>query len=66
MAVAFALSYLDGRPLKAALIAAWVVAVIAATIVEFTPASPDLPAEFAATLRILAFGAVVGLVALVL
>ncbi|MGZ8511834.1 MAG: putative bifunctional diguanylate cyclase/phosphodiesterase [Candidatus Limnocylindria bacterium] len=66
MAVAFALSYLDGRPLKAALIAAWVVAVIAAAIIEVTPASPDLPAEFASMLRISAFGAVIGLVALVL
>ena len=66
MAVAFALSYLDGRPLKAALIAAWVVAIVSAVIVEFTPASPDLPAEVAAALRVSGFGAVVGLVALVL
>ena len=66
MAVAFALSFLDGRPLKAALIAAWVVAVVTAIIVEVTPASPDLPAEFAAALRVSGFGAVIGLVALVL
>ena len=52
MAVAFALSFLDGRRLKAALIAAWVVAVVAAIIIEFTPASPDLPPEIAAALRV--------------
>ncbi len=66
MAVAFALSFLDGRTLKAALIAAWAVAVIAAVLVEMTPASPDLPAEFASMLRVGAFGAVIGLVALIL
>ncbi len=66
MAVAFALSFLDGRPLKAALIAAWVVAIVVAIITEFTPVSPDLPPEIAAALRVLAFGAVVGLVAIVL
>ena len=55
MAVAFALSFLDGRRLKVALIAAWVVAVVTAVIIEFTPASPDLPAEFAAILRVGAF-----------
>jgi diguanylate cyclase (GGDEF)-like protein/PAS domain S-box-containing protein len=66
MAVAFALSFLDGRPLKAALIAAWVVAVVTAIITEFTPASPDLPPEFAAALRVGGFAGLVGLVALVL
>ena len=66
MAVAFALSFLDGRLLKASLIASWVVAIAVAVIVEFTPASPDLPAELAAMLRVVAFAAVVGLVALVL
>ena len=66
MAVAFALSFLDGRPLKAALIAAWVVAIVVAIITEFTPVSPDLPPEIAAALRVLGFAAVVGLVALVL
>ena len=66
MAVAFALSFLDGRPLKAALIGAWVVAVLTALITEFTPPSPDLPAEFAAALRVGGFAGVVGLVALVL
>ena len=66
MAVAFALSFLDGRRLKAALIAAWIVAVVTAVIIEFTPASPDLPPEFAAVLRVGALAAVVGLVGLVL
>jgi diguanylate cyclase (GGDEF)-like protein/PAS domain S-box-containing protein len=66
MAVAFALSFLHGRRLKGALIAAWVVAVITAVIIEFTPASPDLPAEFAAILRVGGVAAVVGLVGLVL
>ena len=66
MAVAFALSFLDGRSLKVALIAAWLVAVATAIIIEFTPASPDLPAELAAALRVAAFAAVIWLVALVL
>ena len=66
MAVAFALSFLDGRRLKAALVGAWVVAVITAVIIEFTPASPDLPPEFASALRVLTFAAIVGLVGLVL
>jgi len=66
MAVAFALSYLDGRRLKAVLIITWVVSVVTAIIVEFTPASPDMPAEFAVGLRIGTLAAVVGLVGLVL
>jgi diguanylate cyclase (GGDEF)-like protein/PAS domain S-box-containing protein len=66
MAVAFALSFLDGRRLKIALIAAWVVAVVTAALVELTPASPDLPSEFATLLRVGAFAGVVGLVGLVL
>ena len=66
MAVAFALSFLNGRRLKGALIAAWVVAVMTAVIIELTPASPDLPPEFAAILRVGALAAVVGLVGLVL
>lgn len=66
MAVAFALSFLDGRRLKASLIGAWVVAVATAVIIEQTPASPDLPAEFASALRVLTFAAIVGLVGLVL
>jgi len=66
MAVAFALSFLDGRRLKVALFAAWAVAVITAVIMEFTPVSPDLPAEVAAALRVGAFAGIVGLVGLVL
>ncbi|HTC86492.1 MAG TPA: EAL domain-containing protein [Candidatus Acidoferrum sp.] len=66
MAVAVALSYLRGRQLKAALVAAWVVSVATAAIVEVVPSSPDLPPEIASVLRIGSFGAVVGLVALVL
>jgi diguanylate cyclase (GGDEF)-like protein/PAS domain S-box-containing protein len=66
MAVAFALSFLDGRLLKAALIAAWVVAIATAVMVEFTPVSPDLPPELASVLRVGGFAAIVGLVALVL
>ena len=66
MAVAFALSFLDGRRLKAALIGAWVVAIVTALIIELTPASPDLPPEFASALRVVAFAAIVGLVGLVL
>ena len=66
MAVAFALSFLHGRRLKGALIAAWLVSVATAVIIEFTPASPDLPAEFAAILRVGGVAAVVGLVGLVL
>jgi PAS domain S-box-containing protein len=66
MAVAFALSYLHERRLKAALITAWVVSLVTAIIVEFTPPSPDLPPEFAAASRVGTFAAVVGLVALIL
>ena len=66
MAVAFALSFLHGRRLKGALIAAWIVAVITAIIIEVTPASPDLPVELAAALRVGALAGVVGLVGLVL
>jgi diguanylate cyclase (GGDEF)-like protein/PAS domain S-box-containing protein len=66
MAVAFALSFLPGRRLKVALIAAWVVSVVTAVIVEFTPASPDMPPEIAAASRVVTFAAVVGLVGFVL
>jgi diguanylate cyclase (GGDEF)-like protein/PAS domain S-box-containing protein len=66
MAVAFALSFLDGRRLKGVLIATWVVSVVTAIVVEFTPASPDLPAEFAVGLRVATFAGIVGLVGLVL
>jgi diguanylate cyclase (GGDEF)-like protein/PAS domain S-box-containing protein len=66
MAVAFALSFLHGRRLKAALIGAWVVAVVAAVVIEFTPTSPDMPVEFAAGLRVGTLAAIVGFVGLVL
>ena len=66
MAVAFALSFLDGRRLKVILIATWVVSLITAIVVEFTPASPDLPPEYATIMRVGTFAAIVGLVGLVL
>ena len=59
MAVSFVLSFLHGRRLKVALIAAWVVSLLTAIVVEFTPASPDLPPELAAMLRVGSFAAVV-------
>jgi PAS domain S-box-containing protein len=66
IAVAFSLSLLHGRRLKVALIAAWVVSLVTAFIVEVTPASPDLPAEIAAGSRIGTFAGLVGLIVLVL
>jgi diguanylate cyclase (GGDEF)-like protein/PAS domain S-box-containing protein len=66
IAVAFALSFLRGRELTAALVAAWVVSLVAAVMIELTPPSPDLPAEVAAGLRVAAVAGVVGLVGLVL
>jgi diguanylate cyclase (GGDEF)-like protein/PAS domain S-box-containing protein len=66
MPVAFALSFLHGRRLKVTLIVAWIVSVVTATIVEFTPASPDMSPEIAAMFRIGSFGAIIGLVAFVL
>jgi diguanylate cyclase (GGDEF)-like protein/PAS domain S-box-containing protein len=66
IAVAFALSFLNGRRLTVALIAAWVVSLAAAIMIELTPSSPDLPAEFAAALRVSGIATVVGLVGLVL
>jgi len=66
MAVAFALSFLDGRPLKITLIAAWLAAIATAVIVELTPVSATLPPVIGSALRVGAFGAVIGLVALVL
>ncbi len=66
MAVAFALSFLNGRRLVAAIVAAVVVSIAAAVIIELTPASPDLPPEFAAVLRVGSMAAVTGLVGLVL
>jgi diguanylate cyclase (GGDEF)-like protein/PAS domain S-box-containing protein len=64
--VAVALSFLDGRKLKAALVAAWLVSIATAIIVEYVPASPDMPAEVAVAMRVGSFAAVVGLVGLVL
>ncbi len=66
IAVAFSLSLFHGRRLRAALIAVWIVAIVIAIIVEFTPPSPDLPPEVAAASRVATFAAVVGLVVLVL
>ena len=66
LAVAFALSFLGGRRLKIALVAAWLVSTTVAVIVEFTPASPDVPPEVAALWRIATFAAIVALVGVVL
>ena len=66
MAVAFALSFLHGRRLMAALVAAFFVSIAAAIMVELTPPSPDLPPEIAVLLRVGAMAAVTGLVGLVL
>jgi diguanylate cyclase (GGDEF)-like protein/PAS domain S-box-containing protein len=66
MAVAFALSFFRGRRLKVTLLAAWLASIATAVIVEFTPASPDLPPEFAAISRIVTFAAFVGFIALLL
>ena len=66
LAVAFALSFLAGRRLKVALVAAWAVSTAIAVIVEFTPASPELPPEVAAFWRITTFAAIVGLVGVIL
>jgi diguanylate cyclase (GGDEF)-like protein/PAS domain S-box-containing protein len=66
MAVAFALSFLHGRRLMVALVAAFLVSIAAAIMVEMTPVSPDLPPEVAALLRVLGMAGVTGLVGLVL
>jgi len=66
MAVAFALSFLHGRRLTLALMAAIIVSLVAAILIELTPSSPDLPAELAAGLRVATSVAVVALVGLVL
>jgi diguanylate cyclase (GGDEF)-like protein/PAS domain S-box-containing protein len=66
LGVAFALAFLRGRRLTATLLASWLVAVIVAVIVEVVPASPDMPAEVAAGLRVGGMAAVVGLTGLVL
>ena len=66
LGVAFALAFLRGRWLATTLIAAWIVAVAVAIIVELTPSSPDMPPEMAVGLRVGAMAAVVGLTCLVL
>jgi diguanylate cyclase (GGDEF)-like protein/PAS domain S-box-containing protein len=66
MAVAIALSFLNGRRLALALVAAFAVSVAAATMIELTPASPDLPPLFAAAFRVATMAAITGLVGLVL
>lgn len=66
LGVAFALAFLRGRRLTVALVAAWLVAVAVAIIVELVPASPDMPPEIAVGLRVGAMAAIVGLVCLVL
>jgi diguanylate cyclase (GGDEF)-like protein/PAS domain S-box-containing protein len=66
LGVAFALAFLHGRQRTVTLVASWFVAVAAAIIVEVTPASPDLPPELAAVLRIGGMAAVVGLTGVVL
>jgi diguanylate cyclase (GGDEF)-like protein/PAS domain S-box-containing protein len=66
LAVAFALSFLSGRRLMVALLSAWVVSLASAILIELTPNSPDLPAEWSAAIRVAAVAAVVGLVGLVL
>jgi diguanylate cyclase (GGDEF)-like protein/PAS domain S-box-containing protein len=66
MAVAFALSFLHGRSLTVALVAAFVVSVVTAILIELTPPSPDLPPVFATALRVGTMAAVTGLVGLVL
>ncbi len=66
LAVAFALSILHGRLLKAAVVAAWVASVATAVLVEFTPSTPDLPPELEATMRVGTFAAIVGLAGFIL
>jgi diguanylate cyclase (GGDEF)-like protein len=66
LAVCFALSFLHGRRLVAALVAAFVVSVVTAIMVELTPASPDLPPEVAAAIRVGSMAAVTALVGLFL
>jgi diguanylate cyclase (GGDEF)-like protein/PAS domain S-box-containing protein len=64
--VAFALLFLHGRRLTIAIIAAWVVSIIAAVMVEMTPPSPDLPPAMAVAIRVGSMAAVTGLASLVL
>jgi diguanylate cyclase (GGDEF)-like protein/PAS domain S-box-containing protein len=66
MGVAFALSFLHGRRITVAIVVACVVSVIAAIMVEMTPASPDLPPILASAIRVGTMASVTGLVGLVL
>jgi diguanylate cyclase (GGDEF)-like protein/PAS domain S-box-containing protein len=66
LAVAYALSFLSGRRLTAALIGAVSVALAAAIIIEVTPNSPDMPEVIAAALRVGTVTTIVGLVGFVL
>jgi diguanylate cyclase (GGDEF)-like protein/PAS domain S-box-containing protein len=66
LGVAFALAFMRGRRLTIALVAAWLVAIATAIVVEVTPTTPDMPVEVGAALRVGGMAGVVGLVALVL
>ena len=66
LAVCFALSFLHGRRLAVALVAAFFVSITAAIMVEVTPASPDLPPELAAAIRVGSMAVVTALVGLFL
>ena len=66
MGVAFALLFLHGRRLTVAIVVAVAVSVIAAIMVELTPASPDLPPVLASGLRVGTMASVTGIVGLIL
>jgi diguanylate cyclase (GGDEF)-like protein/PAS domain S-box-containing protein len=66
LGVCFALSFLHGRRLTVALIAAFLVSILAAIMVELTPASPDLPPELAMAARVASMAAVTAMVGLFL
>jgi diguanylate cyclase (GGDEF)-like protein/PAS domain S-box-containing protein len=66
MGVAFALLFLHGRRLTIAIVVAVAVSVIAAIMVELTPASPDLPPVLASALRVGTMASVTGIVGLIL
>jgi diguanylate cyclase (GGDEF)-like protein/PAS domain S-box-containing protein len=64
--VAFALLFLRGRRATIAIVAAWVVSIVAGIMIEMTPESPDLPPFVGAALRVGSMAAVTGAVSLVL
>jgi diguanylate cyclase (GGDEF)-like protein/PAS domain S-box-containing protein len=64
--VAFALLFLRGRRATIAIVAAWVVSIAAAIMIEMTPESADLPPFVAAAVRVGSMAAVTGIVSLVL